>query len=108
MATYAAGIASWRADCAYWRWMNSIIATRAGMRITTTNAPPLNFSVTTIARTTRVSRAPKALTSIRQRQPGSRVRTQCRTMPPCDSVKHTNTPTEYSGIRLVVLPEKAT
>ena len=88
--------------------MNSIIPTRSGIRITTTNAPPENFSVTTMPRTTNVSSAPNALIAIRYHQPGARVRIQWRTIPVCDSVKQTNTPTEYSGIRLVVLPWKAT
>src|SRR4029079_6264973 len=102
--TYDRLIASWRADCTYWRRMNSIIPTRSGIRMTTTKAPPENFSVTTMARTTAVSRAPNALTAPRHRQPAARVRNQWRTMPPWDSVKHTNTPTEYSGISLVVWP----
>ena len=75
--------------------------------MTTTKAPPVNFSVTTMRTTTR-QQAPKALTTIRHRQPAARVRTQWRTMPAWDSVKHTNTPTEYSGIRLVVLPANRT
>ena len=52
-------MASWRADAEYWRWMNSIIPTSTGMRITTRYAPPVNFPTTTTTSTTPVSTAPK-------------------------------------------------
>ena len=61
---------------------------------------------TTTRKTTAVRTAPKALTAARQRQPGSCTPTQCLTIPICDSVKQTNTPTEYSGIRAWVSPPK--
>ena len=41
-----------------------------------------------------VSTAPKALIAGRQRQPDSCTPIQCLTIPICDRVKHTNTPTE--------------
>ena len=95
-------------DAAYWRLMNSIPPTIAGMRIATIQAPCSNFSTSTITRTTSVISAPLALTISRHRQPESRPRNQWTTMPLWLRVKQTNTPTEYSGIRLVVLPWKAT
>ena len=55
-------------------------------------------------RTTNVRTQPKALTIARHHQPGSRVVNQCLTIPDWDRVKHTNTPTEYSGIRAWVSP----
>ena len=74
--------------------MNSIIATRIGIRITTRNAPSTNFTVATTISTTNVSTAPTPLSDARHAQPRLRSPSQCRTIPACDSVKHTNTPTE--------------
>ena len=96
------------ATASYWRWMNSIIPTRIGMRITTRYAPSTNFTLTTTTRTTPVSTAPKALIA----EPPAASRTpvtvsQWRTMPIWLSVKHTNTPTEYSGISAWSSPPKS-
>ena len=41
-----------------------------------------------------VRTAPKPLIAARHHQPRSRWRDQWRTIPICDRVKHTNTPTE--------------
>src|SRR4051812_9766377 len=108
LTTYPGRSARWRADAAYWRLMNSMMPTRVGIRITTRYAPPANFSNTTIASTTAVRIVPRALIAIRRHHPGSRLRRQWRTMPPWLNVKHTNTPTEYSGMSSVVTPPKAT
>ena len=74
--------------------MNSIIATRIGIRITTRYAPSTNFTLTTTTRTTAVRTAPNALTAARQTQPDSRTLRQWMTIPIWLSVKQTNTPTE--------------
>ena len=93
-ATKSRRIASSCRDAWYWRWMNSIIATRIGIRITTRYAPSTNLTLTTTTRTTAVRTAPNALTAARQTQPDSRTRRQWMTIPIWLSVKHTNTPTE--------------
>ena len=69
------GTASWRADRAYWRWMNSIIPTSSGIRITTTSAPPENFSLTTMSRTIAGQDVPKALMASATASPGPGSRT---------------------------------
>ena len=73
--------------------MKTITATMTGMRITTRYAPSRNLTETTTARTTAVRTPPKALRTARQRQPDSWELIQWRTMPLCESVKQTNTPT---------------
>ena len=69
---------------------------------------PPNLTLATTSRTTKVSVPPIALTVARHHQPESRRVNQWRTMPACDSVKQTNTPTEYRGIRACVSPSKMT
>ena len=66
-------------------------------------APWENFVAPMMIATTAVVVAPKPLTIMLRRQPGSRSRSQCLTMPPCDRVNETNTPKAYSGISLVTL-----
>ena len=69
-------------------------------------APPANLVVVMITATPAVAIAPAPLMARLPRQPGSRTRHQCLTMPDCDSVKETKTPTAYSGMRFVTLPPK--
>ena len=80
---------------------------KAGMAITTTQAPSVNFEIkkTTVAMA--VMTAPIPLMTARRRQPGGRVLRQCTTRPVCDSVKPMNTPMANSGISVLVLPPTA-
>ena len=95
-------------DCeSYWRRMKSMMPTRVGIMITTRKAPSTNFTDVTTTAITPVSTAPTALIASRYRQPGSRVRSQWRTMPVCEIVKSMNTPTAYSGISAWVEPPPA-
>ena len=79
-------------------------------------APSRNFVTSTVSSTTPVMIAPKPLIDwarrIRRRAVGSvsvrSSRFQCRTMPVCDSVNDTNTPTVYSGISRVTSAWKPT
>ncbi len=59
----------------------------------TTQAPDRNFELATIRAMTPVVAAPRPLIASPSRQPGSRRCHQRRTMPDCESVKATNTPT---------------
>ena len=63
-----------------------------------TQAPLVNFEIMTTSSTTKVATAPTALMTTPRCQPGSRTLRWCTTMPACDSVNATNTPTAYSGI----------
>jgi hypothetical protein len=56
------------------------------------HAPSSAFVVATMQSTTNVATAPMPLMSAPERQPGSRRRRQCSTMPVCDSVKEMKTP----------------
>ena len=56
------------------------------------HAPSLNFVIATTKSTTSVSTAPRPLTNAPTRQPGFRSRRHLMTMPACDSVNDTKTP----------------
>ena len=51
-----------------------------------------------------VASAPTPLSAARHLHPGARLLIQCTTIPACDSVKQTNTPTAYSGTSAFVSP----
>ena len=69
------------------------VATRAGMTSTTIQAPCANFVTAITTVTIAVAVAPTPLIAIRHRQPLERSRSQCRTMPDCESVNEMKTPT---------------
>ena len=73
--------------------MTTNVVTRIGITTTTIHAPSRNFVTVSVTRTTEVTSAPIPLTHMRRRQPGSRSRSQRRTMPLCDSEKERKTPT---------------
>ena len=63
-----------------------------GMMSATIQPPLVNLVTIWISETHAVATAPIPLSVARRRQPGSLLRTQCTTMPACDSVKQTKTP----------------
>ena len=67
------------------------------MSTSTAQAPWAKRVAMITQNTTAVRHAPIALTATLKRQPGSRSRSQWRTMPNCDSVNEMNTPIAYSG-----------
>src|SRR5437764_1964718 len=73
-------------------------ATSSGIATITSHAPSANFVQMTTRSATPVAVAPTALTASLCRQPGSRLRSQYRTIPDCDSVKAVNTPITYRWI----------
>ena len=94
---------------AYWRLMNSIIATRIGITITTRTRRRRTSRRGRRRRRRRSARAPKAL--IAEPPAASRRSAPRASGGPCPIwpiVKATNTPTAYSGIRALVMPPKAT
>ena len=58
----------------------------------------MNFVPPMITATTPVVTAPMPLMTMLRLEPGSGLRSQCTTMPPCESVKDRKTPNAYSGI----------
>ena len=70
------------------------------------HAPSVNFDTTTTRATSPVAAQPTALTTIEARQPGSRSRRWCTTMPAWLSVNPVNTPKAYSGMSAEMLPPK--
>ena len=63
------------------------------MAMIVSHAPCVNFVAAMMTATTPVAVAPTPLMAVARFQPGSRLARQCTTMPSCDSVKPTNTPT---------------
>ena len=80
---------------------------KAGMAITTTQAPSVNFETKKTMVAMAVMHAPTPLMTARRRHPGGWVFRQCTTSPVCDSVKPMNTPMAKRGIRVFVLPPTA-
>ena len=72
-----------------------------------THAPSANFATSTTTRVTPVARAPSPLIDDVERR-GARppARSQCATMPACESVNARNAPTANSGISRSVMPPK--
>ena len=97
-----------RADARYWRLMNSIIATRIGM----TTATSSDVGALAISDDDGDDAGQHAAEAV-DRQPPAPAATLARAAsggpcPPWLIVNDTNTPTEYSGMRAVVLPPKTT
>ena len=80
---------------------------KAGMAMTTTQAPSVNLEMRKTMVAMAVMMAPKPLMAARRRQRGGRSRHQCTTSPAWDSVKPMNTPMAKRGMRVLVLPPTA-
>ena len=74
---------------------------------TESQAPCVNFVPRIMTATTAVATAPRALIKRPVFQPNSFTRSQCLTMPDCDSVNETKTPNAYRGISRVTSPPNA-
>ena len=70
------------------------------------HAPSTNFATSTTSSVTPVATAPAALTRMLATRGLPGARTQCTTMPACDSVKARKAPMAKSGISLSVIPPK--
>ena len=81
---------------------------KAGMAMTTTQAPSVNLETKKTMVAMAVTTAPMPLMAARRRHPGGRSFRQCTTRPVCDSVKPMNTPMAKRGISVLVLPPTAT
>ena len=77
---------------------------KAGMAMTTTQAPSVNLETRKTMVAMAVMHAPKPLMAARRRQPVGRSRHQCTTSPACESVNPMNTPMAKRGMRVLVLP----
>ena len=83
-------------------------STTPGPSTSTIQAPTVNFVTTTTSRTAPVARAPTMFRVAEVRHPGSRSRSQWRTMPSCDNENAVKTPTMYSATSTVTrAPAKA-